>query len=359
MHKEQIIEKNMTNYEIADHFSLLSKLMDIHGENSFKAKSYSIAAFNIEKLPKEIAEMDDTELFSMKGIGDAIGQKIKELQSTGKLGALDKILSTTPAGILEMMQIKGIGPKKIAIIWKEMGIESLGELEYACNENRLVSFKGFGEKTQESILQSIAYFKQNQGFHLWAEVETIAKALLKELKLSLPNNLFSLTGDIRRQLETVECIDFVTDANKDSLIMQFVNVPDCVVSEEAQVLTIKIPNQPVIKFHLTDTQSYYNRLFTLTGDMEFVEGFIEKYTLPETPESEEAIFAENNLAFVPPAMRESSGILDKAASGTLPELFFICSKYIPAGKLLTLMLVFPFCVSPLIFVSIPLMVSIL
>src|ERR1044071_5613560 len=104
----------MTNYEIADHFSLLSKLMDIHGENSFKSKSYSIAAFNIEKLPGEIEEMDDAGLFSQKGIGESTGKKIREIQSTGKLDALEKIMSATPPGILEMLHIKGLGPKKIS-----------------------------------------------------------------------------------------------------------------------------------------------------------------------------------------------------------------------------------------------------
>lgn len=115
----------MTNYEIADQFSLLSKLMDIHGEDSFKAKSYASAAFNIEKLPVELAQLDDAELFAQKGIGKSLGAKIRELLSTGKMSVLENIISQTPEGILEMMTIKGLGPKKIAIIWKELGIETL------------------------------------------------------------------------------------------------------------------------------------------------------------------------------------------------------------------------------------------
>jgi DNA polymerase (family 10) len=113
----------MTNYDIADYFSLLSKLMDIHGENAFRAKSYSIAAYHIEKLPKEASEMDDAELYSMKGIGDGTGQRIREILTTGKLDALEKMLAKTPVGILEMMQIKGLGPKKIALVWKEICLQ--------------------------------------------------------------------------------------------------------------------------------------------------------------------------------------------------------------------------------------------
>ncbi len=150
----------MNNYEIADHFSLLSKLMDIHGEDSFRTKSYSIAAYNIERLPGEASEMDEGTLASMKGIGASTGKKIKELLTTGKLQALEDMLAKTPAGILDMLQIKGLGPKKISVIWNELGIESLGELEYACNENRLVALKGFGAKTQESVKISGSIYGQ-------------------------------------------------------------------------------------------------------------------------------------------------------------------------------------------------------
>jgi len=169
----------MNNYEIADHFSLLSKLMDIHGENSFKSKSYSIAAYNIENLEEEIAEMDDARLFSMKGIGESLGKKIREIEQTAKLEALELIMAATPPGVLEMLQIKGLGPKKISVIWKEMGIETLGELEYACCENRLASIKGFGSKTQQSILENIKFYKSNQGVSI--EYSLILRWIVRRL----------------------------------------------------------------------------------------------------------------------------------------------------------------------------------
>ena len=143
----------MDNASIADNFSLLSKLMDIHGENAFKAKSYAIAAFNIEKLPHPLKDTPPEKIAGIKGIGDSTAKKIIELLDTGKLSALEEMISITPPGVIEMMNIKGIGPKKIHSIWKEMGIESIGELQYACNENRLTRYKGFGEKTQQNVLE--------------------------------------------------------------------------------------------------------------------------------------------------------------------------------------------------------------
>src|SRR6185295_6898045 len=177
----------MDNYAIAENFSLLAKLMDIHGENSFKTKSYSIAAFNIEKLPTALSEMPKETIFGIKGIGEAIGQKILGMVQTGKLTLLEDYIKKTPPGILEMLQIKGLGPKKIATIWKEMEIESIGELLYACNENRLSRYKGFGEKTQQNVKDSIEFFLKNQGNYLYAEIGAYTGQLGATLKKHFPD----------------------------------------------------------------------------------------------------------------------------------------------------------------------------
>ena len=313
--------KEMNNYEIADHFALMSKLMDIHGEDSFRAKSYGSAAFNIERLTGELAGMSDAEMAGQKGVGASTAKKIRELLTTGKLQQLEDLLAKTPAGILDMLQIKGLGPKKISVIWTELGIESLGELEYACNENRLVALKGFGAKTQESVLQNIVYFKQNLGFHLWAEVEVLANALLQQLRSNYPRNLFALTGDIRRQNETVEFIEIVTDLDKSTIEKEFETVPDTIIEEEPNDnVQVRMPGQPRIRFHITNTARFYHTLFMTTGSSEFMSAFMDKYNIPENPGSEEEIFAGNNIAYIAPMLRETAGVLDKAVTRTLSEL---------------------------------------
>src|ERR1700761_4307486 len=198
------------NDYIAEQFSLLGKIMDIHGENSFKTKSYSVAAFTLEKLPTPIADIPPASYTSIKGIGDAIGKKIQEILQTGELKLLKEYISKTPPGIIQMLQIKGIGPKKIATIWKEMEIESIGELLYACQENRLMLYKGFGEKTQHNVQQAIEFFLQNQGSHLYAEVEAFAEHIDTLLKQQFPTGQFAITGDFRRQLEVIDHLKWVT-----------------------------------------------------------------------------------------------------------------------------------------------------
>src|SRR5688572_1391126 len=119
----------MDNFEIADQLSLLAKLMDIHGENSFKAKSYSSAAFTLEKLPYPVAGLALEKIAAIRGIGDSVGKKIMELLETGALDALKELVAATPEGVLEMMNIKGLGPKKINMLWKEAGISTIEALE--------------------------------------------------------------------------------------------------------------------------------------------------------------------------------------------------------------------------------------
>ena len=153
----------MDNATIADNFSLLSKLMDIHGENSFKTKTYSIAAFNIDKLPLPLKDTPRENLFSIQGIGKSVGEKVIEMLDEGHLNILNEYIASTPPGVIEMLNVKGIGPKKIHTIWKEMEIESVGELLYACNENRLTLFKGFGEKTQQNVQEAIEYYLAKPG----------------------------------------------------------------------------------------------------------------------------------------------------------------------------------------------------
>lgn len=311
----------MTNKQIADQFELLSKLMDLHGENSFKTKTYAVSAYNIDKLGVELSTLGEAELFSMKGIGESTGKKILELINTGRMTVLEEIITNTPPGILDIMAIKGLGPKKIAVIWKELGIESVGELEYACNENRLVALKGFGAKTQESILQSISYLKQNEGFFLWADAIAVGEGIVAALRTNFPNNLFSVSGPARRQVEVLDAVDIITDLDKTILRKQFAESEDVLVEVIADdVLHITVTMRPKLAFRFVTNEAFYSTLFTTTGSEAFLDAFTKKYKVPENVGSEEEVFAINGLQFIPPPMRENAGVLNKAAANALPTL---------------------------------------
>ena len=318
------------NYYIADQFSLLSKLMDIHGENSFKTKSYSIAAFNIEKLPEQLANISQDKIFAIKGIGDAIGKKIIQIIETGELQLLKEYIQKTPPGLIEMLGIKNIGPKKIATIWKEMEIESVGELLYACNENRLLLYKGFGEKTQKNIQDSIEFFLKNQGNYLYAEAEPYALDITDKLKKQFPDEKFELTGEFKRQLEIINKLEWIT-TTATVLLQNFFHANSFTIENHSgNELVIKHPEGIILQFHSSNEKSFYNDLFKNNSSAEFLHSWKENTSWNENENfnSEEEIFSSVKINFIPSYLRENLKIIDKAKKSALPS--FINEKDIKA-----------------------------
>jgi DNA polymerase (family X) len=311
------------NYTIADQFSLLSKLMDIHGENSFKAKSFATAAFTVEKLPLQLQDTPAAEITSIKGIGESIGKSIREILDTGELKQLNTIIEKTPAGIIEMLKIKGLGPKKISTIWKELEVESLGELLYACNENRLTLLKGFGQKTQESVKQSIEFYFSNRERHLYAQVEQLGDALEAQLQELLLPALVSLTGHIRRNEVIIDEIELVAGAQAEILQQKLAGIPALTLIEADTTSLLYQHEQKVkVRIYPTTADDFGKMLFTTTADAAFLEHFSTQHDLAAMPAgiTEAAIFTQADLPYIVPAMRNGGLALDLARRNQLPEL---------------------------------------
>ncbi len=293
----------MTNAEISDLFALLAKLMDIHNENSFKAKSYANAAFTIDKLPEQLKDTDRNEIQYLRGIGDSTAKKIIEILDHGQLGMLNDLIAKTPPGILELLKIKGIGPKKISQIWKELGIESPGELLYACNENRLLGYKGFGEKSQNSIRESLEFFFSNQQRWLYAQLEPIARALDFILGNLFGEEWVRLVGDFARQEDVVDHLVFVIAADSDLIKKELSQLQGFTFQQEEYGKLIFL-YQTTLPLHLfmADEESFATLVFTQSGTAEFVDAFQEAYAIDFTREifaDEEEIFAAAERDFIP------------------------------------------------------------
>ncbi|MCK5101977.1 MAG: DNA polymerase/3'-5' exonuclease PolX, partial [Cyclobacteriaceae bacterium] len=153
----------MTNKEIAKLLKLTASLLELHDENQFKIRTYTNAVFNIEKQQEILSEKNKEELEKLEGIGKGLAQSIVEIKQTGSFTQLDELISKTPEGILEMIDLKGIGPKKIKVVWKQLNIESIDQLYDACKLGSLAKLKGFGAKTQESIMQNLEYLISQRG----------------------------------------------------------------------------------------------------------------------------------------------------------------------------------------------------
>jgi DNA polymerase (family 10) len=314
----------MDNYQIAEIFSLLSKLTDIHAENNFKAKSYAIAAFQIEKLPEQLSNTPKEKIASIKGIGESSAKKIIEILETGSLKTLQDLIEITPIGVIEMLNIKGIGPKKISTIWKEMEIESIGELLYACKENRLKLYKGFGEKTQQNVIETIEFYLNNQGSNLYPQVEAVETHITAYLqKLFSPEHVF-LTGSYKRQLEIIDELEYVVRSSIENIKPKFQSAnPPELLEENTDNLLYKLHNGLKLRLY-SDTLDFEKKCFFTSGSPEFVNAFLFQYPQIDFSGSpgidDKAIFKQAGIHYIPHSLREMPEIIERAKASPLPQL---------------------------------------
>ena len=291
--------------------------MDIHGENEFKIKSYTNAAYTLDKLTEPLCDMSPSQLYAIRGIGEAIGKKIQEIIETKELSLLNEYIQKTPPGILEMLKIKGLGPKKIVTIWKELEIESIGELLYACEENRLVKYKGFGEKTQKNIQESLEFYLHHQGNYLYEQVEDLAKNLQQNLCEAFPNDQHIISGAFKRQMEWLGFLDVVTTLSETNLIT-WLSQKLFKIEKNENYFSCKGEDNFEIRWHLTTPSEFYWKDFTLSASPEFMEAWekLPKFKM-ESFTSEQAIFEQVGVYFIPSPQRELPEIITRAETKAL------------------------------------------
>jgi DNA polymerase (family 10) len=312
----------MDNYAIADQLNLLSRIMDIHGENAFKAKSYSSAAFTIEKFPKELAQLEHKNIFAIRGIGESVGAYIIEIINTGELIVLKELISKTPEGVLEMMSIKGLGPKKIHTLWKDLKIDSIDKLRQACEENKIAVQKGFGDKTQQKILESILFQEQSTGSFLYAQIESFVEAFQQKLKEEFDGEELEVTGSFRRQLEVIEKLEWVTTISKTKL-KDFLTLSDFqIISETAETILANAQNTLQMEFYLTDIDGFAAKLFANNCSAEFLAAW-NNFAVAESKQvfqNEKEIFKNAGVPYIPVFLREKENIIEKAKNKEIPDV---------------------------------------
>lgn len=311
----------MDNYAIADNFSLLAKLIDIHADDSFKAKSYASAAFALEQLPMQVSELPEQKIFAIKGIGQAIGKKIIEQLETGRLQALDEYIAKTPVGVLDMLRIKGLGPKKICTVWKELGVESIGELLYACEENRLLLYKGFGAKTQKNIKEGIEFYLASRGSYLFSQVDEFGKQFSALLQKDLSGSKFTPVGAFNRNDLVIHKLEWVTDIDANRLLKYFSGKEYAAEMKDDKVYA-KGPENVALEFILSPPDRYVATCFENNCSPEFFIEWKSRFGWDEAEEyaSEEEIFRSNKLSFIPPFLREIPLFIDRAEAGNIPDV---------------------------------------
>lgn len=317
----------------------IAVLLELSGENPFKSRAYQNAARNLEKLDADITDLvKEDKLAEVPGIGEAINKKIRELVETGKLGYYESLKSSIPPGQLEMLKIAGLGPKKIHALYEQLGIKTMGELEYACHENRLVELKGFGKKTQDNILAGIEKVKLYNKRRLYAEVAADAQALLSLLENSKDVLRVSLAGSLRRSSETVKDIDIVaSSAAAERLAGYFASLPqvDTITAHGLTKVSVTLRTGINADLRIVEDAQFPHALLHFTGSKEHntvlrsrakeIGLKINEYGLWRGAKniicrSEEEIFNHLNLSYIPPELRENMGEIEAAEKGGLPVL---------------------------------------
>lgn len=311
----------MDNKTIARTFKLCGQLMELYNENPFRTKSIASASFKIDKLPFNAAEASLEMLSEQPGIGKSTAEKIQQIVTTGSFPELDELLAKTPEGILEILKIKGLGPKKVQVIWNDLAIETVGELYYACNENRLVEAKGFGLKTQEDIKKAIEFSLANQGWFLYAKVVQSADNILGQLRKLLPNQNIEFTGEYRRKCEVLQHVELITSASIQQLSDAVVALKyELEVNELNDYISFKDENTcPFLVYTSTNTnfaqdwllrtgsEDHINLLNTING------------TIP-TASTEKEIYQALGMDYIEPELREGLDEVKLAQTHQLPQL---------------------------------------
>jgi DNA polymerase (family 10) len=329
----------MSKERLIELFEESATLLELKGESPFKSRAYSNAARVLAQMEGDLHEsVQNHSLMEYKGIGKAIFEKIAEGIQTGRLSFYEELKASTPPGLLEMLKIKGLGPKKIRIIYDQLGIEDIVGLEYACIENRLVDLPGFGKKTQDKIREGIVYQKRHKGFYHSHTARSEGERLLALLLQKEEVVRASLAGSLRRRNEVVKDIDLVVSSGSPFVVMDYTGSLPGIEKEVSRtensakfilktgiMLDLHVVSEdrfPYMLYYYTGSKAYHDAIYERAknyGMMISEYGlFLDDHMLPCQDEQE--IFSTLELDYIAPELRENNGEIEVASRHRLPRL---------------------------------------
>jgi DNA polymerase (family 10) len=323
---------DVSNREIAAKLLLIGQLLEITGDNFYKIRAFERAAGVIERFNNPVALMSEEDLKLVPGIGQAIAKNAREIVDTATCSELEELRAKVPPSLVELLNLEGVGPKTIAVLWKKMNIQSIGDLEKAARGRRIRSLKGFGEKKEKGFLKSIALYRSAGG----RMNRVAAEAVVNRLAGSLTPGTWVVAGSYRRGRSTIGDIDIVTTESPSVINPKLKNSSDEVIDEGERKTSVRVFGQRVdIRF--THERQLGSMLMYLTGSKEFNirlrEIAIEKgrkvneYGIEDRIDgklhefsSEKDMFAFLGLQFIIPELRENLGEIELAKNYQLPHL---------------------------------------
>lgn len=338
----------MTNSRIADIFDEIADLLEFQGSNPFRVRAYRNGARMIRDLPEPVTAVladESRKLTDLDGIGKDLADKIQTLVETGELTQHQELLTNVPATVLDIMRVPGLGPKKAAVLYKELNIATLDQLKAACEAEQVRQLKGFAAKTEQAILHGIGIAAAANERIYWAEADAVAQEVKEHLKTCQSIEQLEMAGSYRRGKETVGDLDVLVVSQDASEVMNRL----AEYSELAEVIgrgdtkmSIRTHKGLQIDLRVVPAESFGAALQYFTGSKDHnvvvrglakqrglkineygvfrVDGDSEEYIAGA---SEEDVYATLDLPWFPPELRESRREFDWAAAGELPELISV------------------------------------
>lgn len=327
------------NSEIAERFETLANLLEIEGANAFRVRAYRNAARVVQDASRSIAALveEGEDLSELPGIGEDLAGKIGEIVRTGRLGLLEEVEARVPAELAELMDVEGLGPKRVQTLYGELGVRSLDDLRQAAQQGRIRELSGFGAKTEEKILHGLEARGGEKRTPL-PQAEEIAAPLADYLREGEGVKQLVVAGSFRRRRETVGDLDIVITAKRGSPAMdRFTGYDEVeqVVSKGKTRSTVRLRSGMQVDLRVVPEVSYGSALMYFTGSrahnialrkIAADRGWkVNEYGIFEDDEriagrTEEEIYEKLGLAYVPPELREDRGEIEAARDGSLPRL---------------------------------------
>lgn len=319
----------------------IADLMDIKGEGFFKTRAYRMAAETLREIDEPITKIvEESRLEDLPGIGKAIAEKITTFVTTGSLPYYDELTKEIPPSLLELLKIQGLGPKKVAAIYKERGITTIDELKKAAQQQKLRDLDGFGAVTENNILRGIALQSKTSGRSLLHHALQQGTQYVDYLKKQSGIEQISIAGSLRRRKETIGDIDILVSSTKPEEIMdafvEYNEVKDVLMKGKTKT-SVLLTDGIQVDLRVVEKKSFGSALQYFTGSKEhnvLLRGLALKKNLKlneyglfskETDEylageTEKEVYKKIGLSFIPPELRENRGEIEAALNNTLPKL---------------------------------------
>ncbi|NLZ29980.1 MAG: DNA polymerase/3'-5' exonuclease PolX [Methanomicrobiales archaeon] len=323
-------ERQATNSDIAGQLALMGRLLEVAGEDGYRAAAYARAARQVERVSLPVTGLDEEALTRIPGIGVRIAGQIREIAETGSFRELKDLQAAVPGSVIDLLDIDGVGPRTAHVLWKRLGILTVDDLERAVRGKRLRAARGFGAKREEVIGRGIRRYRERSDLLTRPE----ADAVLGSVAVLFPEGGYTVAGGYRRGTSTVDRIEIVATGGRDELIHR---IPaDAVAGEDEGGISFSLHGARVdVRF--TDRARHGTALLCATGSPKFLARLSEVALAQgrrlepgglvdpvsgriQTFGSEEEVFAFLDMETVPPELREGWGEVELALSRSLPDL---------------------------------------